>query len=690
MIGSHLSNNKRHGRSILQKTGSSTSAGGPSSGPAAGSHVSDNTLPADRQGQVSHEGYTNHRQVVDAGSLVAQSYNVFRYLMACQSRGRIQTKFNGGLFTQPLRYRQQPRLEAEQLGENLWISHEDDRLWGRRFTYQNQRLLYWPLLMSGDGDLIQPFFDYYWNLLPVRKAITQAWFGHPGAYYRENIEPTGGERDCGKGGENDIETKPLKTPPGKNDGKGYYHSYYFTCGLETVAMMIDYAQYSGDQPFRDQVLVPFAREILLFFDRHYPRDAEGRLRLDPAMVLETWWIAVNPAPDVAGLQFCLDQLLAMQAGTTADQANWQRLRQEIPEVHLHDIDGRLAIAPAHSWAQRKNSENGELYPVFPFRLFGLGHGTEDIVDWTMQHRTLKNAFGYKCWTQDQIHWAYAGNAAEASEGLVHRFRNASPLCRFPLYGSEGPDSCPDFDHFGAGSIALQRMLVQEAGGKILLLPAWPANWDTQFKLHLSGPSVISGRVQAGQLVDWSIEPASRKQDVVVYQPQPVPERPVVPTNDHLLRIGCDHNGGSRFRGTIGRATMLRGSLSAAAVSELARGNRQQRLAGETVVDCQLEPRVGHALTSKMADFEGAVTFEAWILPEKGEAGRVFDKITAGQQDGFLIDCWPGQCLRVIVGPHQENFPDVLQLDRWQHVAVVIGRGSLDVYLDGKKLEEGRQ
>ena len=100
--------------------------------------------------------------------------------------------------------------------------------------------------MSGDGDLMKPFFNYYWNLLPIRKAITKAWFGHEGTYYRENIEPTGGERDCSKNG-TDAEVKPLKTAPGKNEGNGYYHSYYFTCGLETVAMMIEYAKYSGNE-----------------------------------------------------------------------------------------------------------------------------------------------------------------------------------------------------------------------------------------------------------------------------------------------------------------------------------------------------------------------------------------------------------------------------------------------------------
>ncbi|TWU31961.1 DUF5703 domain-containing protein [Novipirellula artificiosorum] len=491
--------------------------------------ITDNTLPAEQRGLLGHEGYSAQRKVIDRGAIVAQSYNVFRFLMACQSRGRIQTKFNGGLFTQPLRYDKKPRLRATQRDDGAWISHEDDRLWGRRFTFQNQRLLYWPLLMSGDGDLMKPFFDYYWNMLPMRRAITHAWFGHGGAYYRENLEPTGGERDCGKDG-SDVEHKPLKTPPGGNDGSGYYHSYYFTSGLETVAMMIDYVKYSGDQTFQDEVLAPFAREILLFFDKHYGRDLEGKLRIDPAMVLETWWIAVNPAPDVSGLQHCLDELLSMNVGSSEDQRQWARFRKEIPEVHLQKIDGRLAIAPAQSWEMKKNSENGLLYPVFPFRRFGLGLGTRDIVDWTMQHRTNKDRFGYKCWTQDQIHWAFAGNALEARDGLVHRFTHASPLCRFPLYGSEGPDSCPDFDHFGSGSTALQRMLLQEANGKILLLPAWPSNWDAQFKLHLTGKTVVRGQVTDGKLVDWEIEPAARRGDVMVYEPQSVVDHVTTPDN----------------------------------------------------------------------------------------------------------------------------------------------------------------
>ena len=149
------------------------------------------------------------------------------------------------------------------------------------------------------------------------------------------------------------------------------------------------------------------------------------------MVLETWWVAVNPAPDVAGLHYCLDELLRLEGNPPEDAARWQALRNELPPIPLRKIEGRTAIAPAERYSVKKNAENGSLYPVFPFQCFSLGKGTQEIVAWTMEHRLNKNAFNYRCWTQDQIHWAYAGNAEAARDGLAHRFRNASTQCPLP-------------------------------------------------------------------------------------------------------------------------------------------------------------------------------------------------------------------------------------------------------------------
>jgi len=656
--------------------------------------ASDNTLPPESREKFAGEPNASGRRTEEDGAaLAAQSYNVFRFLMACQSRGRVQAKFNGGLFTQQLRLKADPkrkRAHAVEQPDGSALTHEDDRLWGRRFTFQNQRLLYWPLLASGDFEMMKPFFDYYSNLLDMRKAICKAWFGHDGAYYRENIEPTGAERESCPG----SRILPPKTKPGEKYD-GWYHDYYFTSGLEITAMMIDYVNYTGDKKFRDNVLVPFAREVLLFFDQHYQRGPDGKVRLDPIQVVETWWIAVNSAPDISGPRFCLGELLAMKAGTSEDQSRWRKLLGEVPEVFLQTIDGRKAIAPAEKWEKKHNAENGELYPVFPFRCFGLVLGSADIVEWTMKNRSCKDAFGCACWTQDQIHWAYAGNAAEAADGLVRRFRIATPVCRFPMYGREGPDSCPDFDHFGAGSVALQRMLVQEGNGppspknsgaasKILLLPAWPSDWDADFKLHLSRETVITGTLKQGKLITWDIQPASRKADVIVCQPQAgKPAAPPVPANNHPLRAGSDSNGGNTFKGTIGRVTMFRGKITAALVSELAAGDRSKPVVAGNVVGSWLNPTPGDKLETKPDDFGGPVSFEVWIRPGDKESGRILDKLTAGTGDGFLLDTWPNLSLRLIVGGQQTSFPDVLKPGAWQHVAVVIERGGQSIYIDGK-------
>ena len=76
----------------------------------------------------------------------------------------------------------------------------------------------------------------------------------------------------------------------------------------------------------------------------------------------------------------------MKAGTAEDQKKWRKFRSEIPEVPLQTIDGHKAIAPADKWEKRENAENGELYPVFPFRCFGVINGTDSIVSRTMEHR----------------------------------------------------------------------------------------------------------------------------------------------------------------------------------------------------------------------------------------------------------------------------------------------------------------
>ena len=110
---------------------------------------------------------------------------------------------------------------------------------------------------------------------------------------------------------------------------------------------------------------------------------------------------------------------------------------------------------------------------------------------------------------------------------------------------------------------------------------------------------------------------------------------------------------------------------------------------EFATSVQVEARLGQehltpaTLATKAEDFTGPVSFEVWIQPGENEAGRILDKLTPGVNDGFLLDAWPKLSLRLIVGPQQHDFPSVLKPGVWQHVAVVIDRRLLRVYLDGR-------
>jgi hypothetical protein len=177
--------------------------------------------------------------------------------------------------------------------------------------------------------------------------------------------------------------------------------------------------------------------------------------------------------------------------------------------------GQKFLLHAAEYGNCHNSENGELYAVFPYLLSGIAEGNTDIAIETVKRRIHKNSLDCHCRSQDRIHCACAGMRQEAADELVHRWTAYGTYLRFPFFGRERPDCVPDLDYNGAGNIALQRMIVQESGDKIFLLPAWIPERDATFKLRLRHNMMIQGSVRNGRLESWSIAPESRRKDVKV-------------------------------------------------------------------------------------------------------------------------------------------------------------------------------
>jgi len=84
--------------------------------------------------------------------------------------------------------------------------------------------------------------------------------------------------------------------------------------------------------------------------------------------------------------------------------------------------------------------------------------------------------------------------------------------------ARGPnyDWLPDQTHGGVLMTAAQSMLMQTEGTKIYLLPAWPQDWDAEFKLHSPYNTTVTGTVSKGRVVRLDVQPESRRVDVRVW------------------------------------------------------------------------------------------------------------------------------------------------------------------------------
>ncbi|HEV2293096.1 MAG TPA: DUF5703 domain-containing protein [Tepidisphaeraceae bacterium] len=423
---------------------------------------------------------------------VTQGYVLQRFMNACGGRGAQPIKFNGSVFT---------------------VGKPDDpdfRRWGGPgFWFQNMRLIYWPMLACGDFDLMRPWLDMYRDMLPLMKHRTQLYYGHAGAHYPETISFWGAEVSAHYG------WTPFEQRQ-RPEAECPYVTYYWTGGIELSLILFNYWLYMGDDAFARDHLLPIANAVTEFFDLHYPRDEHGRIRIAPGQSLETWHEAVNATPDVSGLRYLLERLLELPPHIphAALRTRWSWMLSELPPVPTGEKDAKPMILPGEFVARKTNKENPELYAVFPFRIFGLGKPDLQRARNTFSARLHAS---HDCWSQDDIHAAFLGLSDVAKEFVTRRAAPASHSdSRFPGFWNAFHDWVPDMDHGGVLQLALQCMLMQCEGSRIILLPAWPTDWDAEFKLHAPLRTTVEGKVVSGKIVDLRIAPAERAKDVIVW------------------------------------------------------------------------------------------------------------------------------------------------------------------------------
>lgn len=436
---------------------------------------------------------------------ITRNYTLFRYMLGCNAYGSVPTKFNGGLFT----------FDPCHIDEKQAFTPDYRKWGGGTMTAQNQRLVYWPMLKSGDFDMMSSQFDFYNRMLKNAELRTQVYWQHNGACFCEQIENYGLPNPAEYG---------FKRPEWFDKGLEYnaWLEYEWDTILEFCQMILETKNYANADitPY-----LPLIESSLTFFDEHYRQlasrrgrkalDGNGHLVLFPGSACETYKMTNNASSTIAALKTVLE-----------NYGKKDEMLKTIPPIPLRYIEIKdslnpaaspelkQTISPAASWERINNVETPQLYPVFPWRIYGVGKENLELARNTYFYDPEAIRFrSHVGWKQDNIWAACLGLTEEAKRLALSKLSNGPH--RFPAFWGPGYDWAPDHNWGGSGMIGLQEMLLQTNGEQILLFPAWPKEWDIHFKLHAPGETTVEATLKDGKVTDLKVLPESRKKDIII-------------------------------------------------------------------------------------------------------------------------------------------------------------------------------
>ena len=314
---------------------------------------------------------------------------------------------------------------------------------------------------------------------------------------------------------------------GVGDSTNTYIRFHHTGSLELALMTLDDFTMTGDTDILQNYAMPICNTVLEFFRTRFPNKdpKSGKTDMWPSQGLETHQCldpssrtscATNPSTDIAGLKAVLSRLVALPAQpfiSSTMRAEWEAQLALLPELPFA-TDGRiLPESPGYTKADR-NSENTELYPVHPFRLFGMGKPGLQAAQATYAARK------YKCndgWCQGIIDAAMLNQTEDAKSQVVSR-AGVTSMFRFRGFAGHMQDYEPSLDHFSFMRTGMHYMLLQpvdDAKQRILLFPTWPIEWDIDFKLHAPLSTTIEAACINGTLTKFIVTPKSREADVTI-------------------------------------------------------------------------------------------------------------------------------------------------------------------------------
>ena len=449
--------------------------------------------------------------------LISKYYAHQRFINACTTRGAFPTPFNGSTLTMD-----RPAGYPSFFGVSGTARNADYRDWnGLRIFWQNTRHIYWPMLVSGDYDLTEPLSRLCRDILPICRERAQVREGNPGMLMFEGVG-VGGDTVFGN-----------SVPDHLTEHRG---------GMTDMAILLaDLYDHTRDQTFFTNTYQPWADAVVTFFEHKFPnRDSQGKMLFSPSAAVETYKNSTNPSPEVGPVRRIVSDLLRLDPGvlTPAQRTRYEALLAILPDPPTKTVLGQPMLNVYETGAAGRDMvETPSHYTVWPARESGLGR-PDLLAAGRRDHGTRMFTFdGTPGRSFESGGWLYTPTVAaqlnlpqQAKFYALRNFLDEVPDTigngsatvpnpypgkpRFHAFWESRFDYIPDQCHGGSTIHGLESMVVQSHGDLIYLLPAWPEDWDLDFKVHAAQNTILEGVYSNGVLRSLTVTPPSRAADVI--------------------------------------------------------------------------------------------------------------------------------------------------------------------------------
>jgi hypothetical protein len=484
------------------------------------------------------KGYVKLASPDGSAELVQQHYHYFLYLMGSSSRGKFPPKFNG----------------------MIWSTGGDLRTWGAQHWFANLSCYYEALPAANHLELMDSMFDMYSGAQAACEIAAQQEWGSQGAYIPETMYFDGLEKlpediaaemrelyllrkPWDQRSAKFIEYSEHRHPHSSRwnwiqkaawiDGRlidtergfGPYGPVSHIMGTSAKVPYLYWRRYAytADREWLKNRAYPMLKDAAEFY-RNFPglaKEADAQYHIHRVNSNESVWGARDTDEDLSALRGLLAAAIRASEILDADadlRAKWRELLDNL--TPLATSDDADALKPEgyqgpRVWVRGRKpvvNQNGRGFlpdanslPAWFFDLCG-----PDSAD---ANNTLSAILRGEPGPETPVNLLSKVAIAAAIQGRSQAFRylvvnqlrgrvNAVLPNRMSL--REGPQAL-DAEALGRASDALQRALIDSAGPAIRLFPAWPREWDTEFRLLARGGFVVTASMKKGQVERVELE-----------------------------------------------------------------------------------------------------------------------------------------------------------------------------------------